>query len=73
MNSRIKLLVATAFISMSGFTFGQLETNLLPNDFEMHLRSNPGIKVIALCKLEEFVKGHIESAVQIGRKEGIRR
>jgi thiosulfate/3-mercaptopyruvate sulfurtransferase len=69
MNSRIKLLAATAFISISASIFGQLETNILPSDFEMHLRSNPGIKVIALCKPEEFVKGHIGSAVQIGRKD----
>lgn len=69
MNSRIKLLVATVFISMSGLVFGQLETNLLPNDFEMHLRNNPGIKVISLSKPEDFAKGHVESAAQIWRSD----
>lgn len=66
MNSRIKLLVATAFISMSGSIFGQLATNLLPNDIEVYLRNSSGIKAIILCNPDEFVKGHFESAAQIG-------
>lgn len=69
MNARIKLLIATAFISMSGFLFGQLETNLLPNDFEMHLRNSSGIKVIALSNPKDLVKGHIESTAQIGQDD----
>ena len=63
----MKLLVVTVFISMSGFVFSQLETTLLPKDFEMHLKNNSGIKVIALSKSEDFAKGHIESASLISR------
>ena len=67
MISRVKLLVASFFISMSGLVFCQWETNLLPNDFEMYLRNNAGIKVISLSKPEEFAKSHVESALQIWR------
>ena len=54
---------------MSGFLSGQLETNLLPNDFEMHLRNSSAIKVIALSNPKDFVKDHIESTAQIGQDD----
>ncbi|NRA13142.1 MAG: sulfurtransferase [Crocinitomicaceae bacterium] len=69
MNSRIKLLFASVFLFISGIAYGQMETALLPNDFEMYIRHIEKVKVIAICKPDEFAKGHVEFATRIWRDD----